>query len=144
MEKKIKLGADEIKSMTLFETLTGARVKDCVQKNGTLGFLVEQGDMGLAIGKKGSNVSKAKKVLGKNIQLVEFYEKEEKFLKNLFHPVNIKNATVYDAKNEKVGVIEVNKKDKGKILGQGGKKLKIAKKFAKRHFGIKNIKVKAV
>lgn len=144
MRKKIKLGAEEIKSMTLFESLTGARVKDCVQEEDGVGFLIEQGDMGLAIGKKGSNIIKVRKILGKAIYLTEFFENEDKFIKKLFQPIDVKNATIYDVKNEKVGIIEVTKRDNSKVIGQGGKRIKIARTLAQRHFGINNIKIKLI
>lgn len=144
MKNKIKLGPEEIKSMTLFETLTGARVKDCVQEGDSLGFLIERGDMGLAIGKNGSKISKARKVLGKNIYLMEFFENEEKFIGKLFQPIKVKNVMIYEAKNEKVGMIEVKKKDNSKVVGKEGKRIRIAKKIAQRHFGINNIKIKLV
>ena len=46
---KIRLKPDEIKYITLFETLTGASIKDCVPQEGVMGFLVKKGDMGLKI-----------------------------------------------------------------------------------------------
>ena len=144
MRKKIKLGAEEIKSMTLFESLTGARVKDCVQEDDGIGFLIEQGDMGLAIGKNGSNIMKVKKILGKTIYLTEFFENENKFIKKLFQPIDVKNVTIYDVKNEKIGVIEVKRGDNSKVIGHGGKRIKIAKSLAQRHFGINNIKIKLI
>ncbi len=144
MKTKIKLGADEIKSMTLFENLTGARVKDCVQEGNSMGFLVEKGDMGLAIGKNGANIMKVRKVIGKPIYLMEFFENQDKFIKKLFQPIDIKNAMVYDVKNEKVGVVEIKKRDNSKVVGRGGRRIKIARKLAQRHFGITNIKVKLV
>ena len=70
--EKIRLNATEIKYITLFENLTGARIKDCVSEKNTIGFLVENGHMGLAIGKNGSNVSRVMKVIGKNIIVIYF------------------------------------------------------------------------
>lgn len=49
---KIRLGTDEIQLMNLFERITGAKVKDMVQDEGVICFLVGKEDMGLAIGKR--------------------------------------------------------------------------------------------
>ena len=57
----IKLSANEIRYIALFESMTGAMVKDCIidDEHGKVTFVVKNGDMGLAIGKGGSSVSKA-------------------------------------------------------------------------------------
>jgi N utilization substance protein A len=145
MEKKIRLGSEEIRNITLFETLTGARVKDCVQEGNTIGFLIENGDMGLAIGKNGSRIAQVRNVMGKSILVMEFFKDATEFIKNLFHPVKVRNIHAYGANNNgKIAVIEISKRDRSKTIGSGGVRIKIARKFAKRHFGIKDIKVKVL
>ena len=56
----IKFTANEIRYIALFENMTGAMVKDCIidDEHGKVTFVVKNGDMGLAIGKGGSTVSK--------------------------------------------------------------------------------------
>ena len=141
---KIRLNNDEIKYITLFETLTGAVVKDCVEIDNVMAFLIKKGNMGLAIGKNGSNIGKVRKTLSKSILVMEFSENMEKFIKNLFHPVNVKNVKIKGEKNEKMADIEVKKQDRKKVIGPNGVRIKIAKKLAKRHYGIDNINVKVV
>ena len=50
----IKFSANEIRYIALFENMTGAMVKDCIidDEHGKVTFVVKNGDMGLAIGKK--------------------------------------------------------------------------------------------
>lgn len=146
-KKRIKLGAKEIKHMTLFETLSGAKVKDCVQEQNTLGFLVERGDMGLAIGKNGVNILKIRNVMGKGIILMEFFSEDDKFIKNLFQPVEVRNVRVYEDSREdkeKIAVLEVSKRERSRVIGSNGVRIKIARKLAKRHFGINDIKVRVI
>ena len=45
---------EEINHINLFEKITKARVKDCFL-NDIIVFIVEEGDLGKAIGKKGFN-----------------------------------------------------------------------------------------
>jgi len=142
--EKIRLNATEIKYITLFENLTGARIKDCVSEKNTIGFLVENGHMGLAIGKNGSNVSRVMKVIGKNIIVVESFPEVKKFISNLFQPFKVRNMRILEEDGEKIAIIEVNKKDRKKVIGSDGVRIKIAKKLAERHFGISNIKVRAI
>jgi N utilization substance protein A len=141
---KIRLGTEEIKYMTLFETLTGARVKDCVQVQNVMGFLVNRGDMGIAIGKNGSNIEKVRNVIGKSIFVMEFSDSVNDFIKNLFRPIKIRQVRVHELNNEKVADIDVNKRDRRRAIGQEGVRIKIAKELSKRHHGIDNINIKIV
>ena len=45
---KIRINSEELKYMTLFETMTGATIKDCVQEEESIGFVVKKGDMGFS------------------------------------------------------------------------------------------------
>ena len=66
----IKFATNEIRYIALFESMTGATVKDCLvdDENGKLTFLVKKGDMGLAIGKRGSTVAKVQKSVDKGVE----------------------------------------------------------------------------
>ncbi len=141
---KIRLGIEEIKYMNLFETLTGARIKDCVQIQNAMGFLVTEGDMGLAIGKNGSNIEKVRQVIGKSVFVMEFSESPNNFIKNLFHPVRVRQVRIHELRNEKVADIDVDKRDRKRAIGQEGTRIKIAKEMSKRHYDIHNINIKVV
>ncbi len=141
---KIRLGTEEIKYMTLFETLTGARVKDCIQVQNAMGFLVNRGDMGIAIGKNGSNIEKVRNVVGKSVFVMEFSDSINEFIKNLFHPLKIKQIRVHEIDNEKIVDIDVNKRDRRRAIGQEGVRIKMAKELSKRHYDIDNINIKVV
>ncbi|RLI95641.1 MAG: NusA-like transcription termination signal-binding factor [Candidatus Altiarchaeales archaeon] len=138
----MRLSNEEIKYITLFETLTGATVKDCIRMQNVMAFLIKKGNMGLAIGRNGSNIEKVRKVTGKSIIVMEFSDNIEKFIENLFHPVKIKEVVIKKEGNGKVADIKVRKLDRKKIIGHNGMRIKIAKKLAKRHYNIDNINVK--
>ena len=63
-KSEVKLSTDGIRYIALFESLTGARAKDCYEdiENNRLLFVVRNGDMGLAIGRDGKNIEKVKKL----------------------------------------------------------------------------------
>ncbi len=130
--------------MTLFESLTGAVVKDCVQQETAMGFLIKSGDMGLAIGKGGSNIEKVKNIMGKSVWVVEYSEDIENFIKNLFHPVRVKRVRMNSKGDEQTVIIEVSKKDRRKVVGHEGARINIAKQLAKRHFNIDNINIQVL
>ncbi len=142
--EKIRLGSDEIRYITLFETLTGAIVKDCVKEDDTMGFLVDGGGMGLAIGKGGANIEKVRKIIGKGVWVMEFSSDPPNFIKNLFRPINIKEVRIQTVNNEKTAIIWVGRDDRRRVIGHEGSRIKIAKKLAKRHCGIDDIKIKII
>nr|MDQ4012119.1 KH domain-containing protein [Thermoproteota archaeon] len=55
MTEKIKLTSDELRLMSLFQNVTGAVARDCIVDNRMerVIFVVNKGQMGLAIGKGG-------------------------------------------------------------------------------------------
>ena len=53
---RIKYDSELIKLMTLFESMTGAKVKDCISDE-KLTFIIEEGDMGKAIGRNGATAN---------------------------------------------------------------------------------------
>lgn len=140
----IRLGPEEIRYISLFELLTGASAKDCAIIGDSMGFLVEEGDMGLAIGKNGENVSKVRDKIGKEIFLMQASKDVIKFIKNLFYPAVVKNVRITETNTGKVAIVEVKRWDYKKALGENGRRIKLAKIFAERNFDISNILVKAV
>ena len=142
---RIRLGSDEIKYITMFEAITGANVKDCIQADDTMGFLIEQGYMGLAIGKSGNTIKRVSKSIGKkNILVMEFSDDPVSLVKNLFQPVKIRQVIIHDSTDSKVAMIEVSKKDRMKVLGYNGNRIKIAKELVGRHCGFSDIIVKTI
>lgn len=137
----IKLGSDEMRYIALFESLTGASVLDCVifEKEGRLVFVVKEGDMGLAIGKGGSKVQRAKQVMGKSIEVVEYSDNPVEFIKNALSPAKVKEVNIIEREGKKFAHVEVEDKDKGLAVGRGGRNIQRAKVLAHRHHGIEDI-----
>jgi len=133
---------ETIRLINLFENVTGAPVKDCLveQSTNTIYFIVDQGKVGIAIGKNGSSVKKAERIIGKTIKLFEFSKDVVLFVKNLIPQtaeVKIRNE------NEKTVVeIKVEKKNKALVIGRDGKNLKIYKELLQRNHGINDLIVR--
>ncbi|MDF2767475.1 MAG: archaeal NusA family domain containing protein [Nitrososphaeraceae archaeon] len=60
MTDKIKLTSDELRLMSLFQSITSATARDCIfdERMDRVIFIVHKGHMGLAIGKGGSTIKK--------------------------------------------------------------------------------------
>jgi N utilization substance protein A len=140
---RLRLGADEIRYIGLFESITGATVKDCLveENDDTIVFVVKEGEMGLAIGKKGANLAKVREMINKGIDIVEYSEDPTKFIENLMKPAKIINIKYTDKDGKKVASIEVGKKDRGIAIGRSGKNIKRAKVLLKRHQGIDDVMI---
>lgn len=92
----IKFTANEIRYIALFENMTGAMVKDCIidDENGKVTFVVKNGDMGLAIGKKGSTVSKVQRAVDKGVEIIELSDDPIQFIKNILSPAELQSIKV--------------------------------------------------
>jgi len=140
---RLRLGADEIRYIGLFESITGATVKDCLveENDDNIVFVVKEGEMGLAIGKKGANLAKVREMINKGIDIVEYSEDPTNFLENLMKPAKIINIKYADKDGKKVASIEVNKKDRGIAIGRSGKNIKRAKVLLKRHQAVDDVMI---
>ena len=119
-------------------------VKDCFvdDKNNRVVFVVKEGDMGIAIGKKGINISRVRKMMGRGIEVVEHSDDAVEFVKNLFSLARIKNVSLANKKGKNIAIVEVDERDKGLAIGRDGCNILKAKVLAKRHHGIDDIMVK--
>jgi len=113
--------------------LTRATALDCIidERFDRIVYLIKEGDMGLAIGRKGGNIRKMQRVLGKRIEMVEYSPEIENFAKNVFKP-----AEVVGVRREDDGrlTVYINKSDLGIAIGKGGCTIEKARLLLSRYF----------
>ncbi len=138
---EVKLSTDGIRYIALFESLTGARARDCFEdaENNRLVFVVKSGDMGLAIGKGGDRINRVKKAVGRHVEVIEHSEDPVEFVKNAFHPVSIKNVSITVKDDKRIAYVEVLTKEKGLAIGRDGKNIEKVKKLSLRHHNIDDV-----
>ena len=140
---ELKLSSDEIRYIALFESMTGAVVKDCIVDEGEnkILFVVKKGDMGLAIGKKGGNIQRVRQALGRRIRIevVEYSEDPADFIKNIFHPFRVNRVVVSDLDEKKIAYVNIDDRDKALAAGRRGKNLQKVKMLAERHHQIRDV-----
>ena len=132
---KIKYDINLMKFISLFETLTRSKVKDCIDGNPLI-FVVQQGEIAKAIGKKGSNIRKIEGVLRKKIRIIEYNDDLEVFVKNVIAPIKVENITNEDGL---VTITDPSTKTKGMIIGRNSSNLQNYKEIVKmllKHPGI--------
>ncbi len=138
---EIVLTEDCMRLISQFERLTGAGSRDCVidDRNNRLIFVVNPGEMGLAIGKKGASIKKAMEVMGKKIEVVEYSTSPEQFLKNCFLPAQVTAIEFDESDDGQVAHVEVRLEDRGIAIGKEGKNIFKAKKLALRQHDIADV-----
>lgn len=135
----VKLGTEEIKYINLFENMTGASVKDCILQEKVF-FVVKQGQMGLAIGRKGANIQRLTETIGKPIEIIEYSDDPETFVRNILRPASIRNVTIITRPDNKVvATLDVLRRDKGLAIGPKGKNIERAKTLMERHHNVGDI-----
>ncbi|MFQ5814920.1 MAG: NusA-like transcription termination signal-binding factor [Candidatus Hydrothermarchaeaceae archaeon] len=134
----VKLSADEIRYMALLEKITGAISRDCIvdEKENTIVFVVNKGDMGLAIGRKGTKIQRVKQSLGKRVEVIEYSDDPAEFARNLFHPFRVTDVSVQEQDKNKVALVEIDARDKDRAKGRKGKNLQKARTLSLRHHGV--------
>jgi len=122
--------------MGLFEQMTGAHVRDCIVGEEEMIMIVREGDMGLAIGKKGETIENVREKLGKKIAVVEHSEDMKKFVGNLLTPAKVESI---ELKDERIMVKLKENSDK-KVI-RNGRRMRRTKEILKRHYGIDSISI---
>jgi N utilization substance protein A len=141
----IKFSANEIRYIALFENMTGAMVKDCIidDENGKVTFVVKNGDMGLAIGKGGSTVTKVQKAVDKGVEVIELSDDSTEFIKNILAPAELESIKVLQKESgEKIATVATDNTNKKIAIGKKGINIERAKLLAKRQHNISNIVLK--
>ncbi|MHB8605317.1 MAG: NusA-like transcription termination signal-binding factor [Thermoplasmatota archaeon] len=128
------MDADTLRVIQLFENLTGARVKDVVEEKDRTTFLVEEGQVGKAIGKGAANIKLLREHLKKDIEIVGYSKDREQFVKNLFHRFAVESVA-FEARGEQgeIAKVKVPDAEKGKAIGKGGRNVALARALASRH-----------
>ena len=142
MTQSIKLTTDQMRMMSLFQNVTGATARDCIddEKQDRVIFVVNTGKMGLAIGKGGIHIKSLQNIVKRNVELVEFVEEPAKFLSNLLNPklvLEVKINTRPDG--SKQAIVMVDPRKKGIVVGREGRNAEKARLLAKRYFNITNV-----
>ncbi len=137
---EIHLNADTLRLLALFEALTGAPARDVLEEEDRYIFVVEQGQIGRAIGKGGINLNRVRDKLQKDVDLVEHATTPEDFMKSLFHRFKVQSIEIHERKDgEKVAKIKIDPADKGKAIGRGGRNVQLVRTLADRHHGLKDV-----
>lgn len=136
---EVKLTEDTLRYITLFENMTKTHVKDCMETEDKLVFVVDPGQANRAVGKGGENVIRLKNTTGKNIQVIEYSDDAEQFIKNVFYNYGVQSVSIENRGNIVHATVTVDPKVKGRAIGKNGRNLKIARDIVARHHNVQSI-----
>ena len=142
MTQSIKLTTDQMRLMSLFQNVTGATARDCIEdeKQDRIIFVVNSGKMGLAIGKGGVHIKSLQNIIKRNVELVEFDDDPAKFLTNLLNSKLVSEVKISTrADGSKQAIVLVDPRKKGIVVGREGRNAEKARLLAKRYFNITNV-----
>jgi N utilization substance protein A len=139
---KIKLTSDELRLMSLFQSITSATARDCIvdERMDRVIFIVNKGHMGLAIGKGGSTIKHLQNMVGKKVELVEYSDDVCEFISNILNSDLINDIKInMRIDGTKQAVVVVDAKKKGIVVGREGRNAEKARILARRYFQISNV-----
>jgi N utilization substance protein A len=144
MTSGIKFTSTEMRFIALFESITGASVKDCIvdEEQGRVIFVVNAGQVGVAIGKGGRNIHTLERMTGKKHEIIEYSENPAQFIKNALKPALVREVRITERPDGKsIAVVAVSPKDKGVAIGKNGRNAERLRFLAKRYFQIQNVSI---
>ena len=144
MSSGIRFTSREMRYIALFESITGATAKDCVvdEDLNRIIFVVKEGDVGVAIGRKGKNIHLLERMTGKKHEIIEHSENPAQFIKNALRPAQVKEIRITERPDGRtIAVVSVNPKDKGVAIGKNGRNAERIRFLAKRYFQIQNVSI---
>ncbi|NOR49320.1 MAG: NusA-like transcription termination signal-binding factor [Methanosarcinaceae archaeon] len=136
---EIKLSTEGIRYIALFESATGAGIKDCIVEDDRIIYVVKTGEMGAAIGKNGDHINRVKKSVGKHVELVEYSDDPEKFINNVIGSASVKSVNLVSKQDKRLAYVEVSDNDKGLAIGREGKNIEKVKVLMQRHHDIDDV-----
>jgi N utilization substance protein A len=144
MASGIKFTSVEMRFIALFQSITGATVKDCIVDSdlNRIIFVVKEGSIGMAIGKRGKNIHLLEKMTGKKHEVIEHSDNPAQFIKNALKPAKVDEVRITERMDGKtIAVISVNPRDKGVAIGKNGRNAERIRFLAKRYFQIQNVSI---
>lgn len=127
----MKLDLQLMGLINIFEKITKAKVKTAFfDKDKILVFIVKQGEIGKAIGKKGVNVKKISSVMKRRVRIIEFNPDVVRFVSNCLLPLKPEVSS----EDGKIIIKGSSRQEKGIIIGRDRCNLNALKEFVGKFF----------
>ena len=140
---EITLSNETVQCIRLASRYSKARIIDCMVEDDRIVFVVEKGQIGLAIGLKAKNLEKLRALFKKTVKFVEFDTDTERFIHNLCKPYTLTKVDLEeDSSGSTLVKIEVERREKSKLIGKDGRNINMIRKLAQRHHAIRDVQIR--
>lgn len=136
----IKFDTEIIRKINVFEEITGVEVRDVIIDEDSAHFVVPDDRVGMAVGKGGSTIKRVQDNLGMDVRVYGYTDDIEAFVENLV-PADINGVDVTDEDGETVAVIAVDRDQRSRVVGRGGRTIDLVKRFLKKEFDVDDVRV---
>jgi len=114
------LNKESIEKINFFERIAHVKVRDLIEKEDKLIFILQEHELIKIIRNKGKNIKNAESLMHKKIKIIEFNKDPLKFVKNFIYPIKALNIEL----NSNIIEIKVeDRKSKGLLIGRESKNL---------------------
>ncbi|MFO7676819.1 MAG: NusA-like transcription termination signal-binding factor [Thermoplasmatota archaeon] len=138
---EITFSNETVQYISMATKYTKAAIIDCIIEDDRIIFVVEKGQVGIALGSKAKHLEKLRALFKKNVKFVEYDSDKQRFIRNLCKPYEVDDIA-FDGEEEVLVRIMVNARDKSKLIGKGGRNINMIRKIAQRHHHIKDVQIK--
>ena len=135
------MSQEELRFLSILESLIGNHVFDCVwdREQNRIIFVVGQQDTGKVIGRGGTTIRRLRDHFHKQIDIIEYSDQIKEYAANTLTPAKIDNVEILEKEGQKIVVVTVNPKERGKTIGKNDRNLQRSRLLMKRHFGVNNV-----
>jgi N utilization substance protein A len=138
---EVTFDEQSMRYVALFQDLTRTTVVDCVDAEDRLIFVVKAGEIGKAIGKRGEHAAKLKRLMNKDIHVVEYSDEPEQFIANVFRNYDVKRVEIEQRGSVTHATVTVDGAKKGRAIGRQGRNLRISRDLIARHHPVQSVSV---
>ena len=132
------LNKETIEKINLFENITKAKVKELIEKENVLLFIIEQGELIKIIANKGKSIKRLENLMHKRLRVIEFNQDPLKFVKNFIYPIKPLSISL---NNDHIEIKVEDRKSKGLLIGRESKNLDELNNLVKSYY---NLQVKVL
>jgi N utilization substance protein A len=79
---------------------------------------------------------RVKDAFRRRVDVVEHADDPERFVRNIFSAVEIKNLKIDETGGGRIAVVTVDPRDRGTAIGRNGERVKMARMLMQRYFGM--------
>lgn len=136
---EIVLDAETLRIFAMFEGMTRASLKDVLDEEDRIIFVVDEGQVGRAVGKGAVNLKRLRENMQKEVVLIGFAADREQMLKNVFHRFTVEKVEWEDRNGDIIAHVTIPAEEKGKAIGKGGRNIQLARTLMKRHHQVADV-----